>query len=117
MAITPTIEQQRFIDHYDRSILLQACVGTGKTFALAHRVAKAIKSGIPAERILCVTFTNRAAEEMRQRIHLYCPNDSHKVVTKTLFLFLISFLISWTMCLDTALRCSRDWHSSGFCDY
>lgn len=83
MTITPTIEQQRFIDYYDRSILLQACVGTGKTFALAHRVAKAIKGGVPAERILCVTFTNRAAQEMRQRIHLYCPNDSHKVVTKT----------------------------------
>ena len=81
--ITPTLEQQRFIDAYNRSILLQACVGTGKTFALAHRVARAIQGGITPERILCVTFTNRAAREMRERIGLYCPESSHKVVVRT----------------------------------
>ncbi|NLM38563.1 MAG: UvrD-helicase domain-containing protein [Firmicutes bacterium] len=81
--IRPTDAQRKFIECVDRSILLHACVGTGKTFALANRAAEAIRRGILAERILCVTFTNRAAEEMRQRIELYCPADSHKVVTRT----------------------------------
>lgn len=79
----PTPAQQQFIDCTDRSILLHACVGTGKTYALALRTVKAIERGINPERILCVTFTNRAAEEMRQRISLYCPEHSRKVVTRT----------------------------------
>lgn len=81
--IKPTEAQRKFIESVDTSILLHACVGTGKTFALANRAAEAIRRGVPAERILCVTFTNRAAEEMRQRVELYCPEDSHKVVTRT----------------------------------
>lgn len=79
----PTPAQQQFIDCTDRSILLHACVGTGKTYALALRTVKAIERGINPERILCVTFTNRAAEEMRQRISLYSPEHSRKVVTRT----------------------------------
>ncbi|MGI6038356.1 MAG: 3'-5' exonuclease [Limnochordia bacterium] len=82
-SIKPTLEQKRFIEAVEDSILLHACVGTGKTFALANRVAEAIRRGVPPERILCVTFTNRAAEEMRQRVAAYCPQDSHKVVTRT----------------------------------
>ena len=82
-TITPTPAQRDFIQAVDTSILLRACVGTGKTFALAKRAAEAIRRGVPPERILCVTFTNRAAEEMRQRIAEYCPQDSHKVVTRT----------------------------------
>lgn len=81
--LRPTIAQQEFVNCLDRSILLQASVGTGKTFALTHRVAKAIEVGIAPERILCVTFTNRAADEMRGRLELYCPEASHKVVTRT----------------------------------
>lgn len=78
----PTPAQAAFINCLDRHILLQASVGTGKTFALAHRVAKAVSSGVPPERVLCVTFTNRAAREMSERIQLYCPG-SERVVTKT----------------------------------
>jgi len=81
--VEPTERQQRFIDNWDKNILLQACVGTGKTFSLALRVSKAIENGIPPERILCVTFTNRAAEEMRERIKKYCPTKAHQVVIKT----------------------------------
>ena len=47
----PTPAQQQFIDCTDRSILLHACVGTGKTYALALRTVKAIERGINPERI------------------------------------------------------------------
>ena len=81
--IKPTPLQQKFIDNWDKSILLQACVGTGKTFSLALRVAMAINKGVPPEKILCVTFTNRAADEMRERIKKYCQGYAHRVVIKT----------------------------------
>ena len=43
--IRPTDAQRKFIECVDRSILLHACVGTGKTFALANRAAEAIRRG------------------------------------------------------------------------
>ena len=55
-------EQQKIIDHILGALLVLAPAGTGKTRVLTERVAKAIHNGIPAEKILCVTFTNRAAK-------------------------------------------------------
>ncbi len=48
-------------------MLIIAGAGTGKTTTLAHRVAHLVINGVPAERILLLTFTRRAAEEMTRR--------------------------------------------------
>ncbi len=45
-----------------------APVGTGKTLTLAERSVNAVVNGIPPDRILCLTFTNRATKEMSGRI-------------------------------------------------
>ena len=49
-------------------LLVIAGAGTGKTMTLAHRVAHLVMSGVAPERILLLTFTRRAAEEMTRRV-------------------------------------------------
>ena len=56
-------------------LLVMAPVGTGKTAILAHRTVNAIKGGIRPENILCLTFTNRAADQMKKRIQESLPED------------------------------------------
>ena len=49
-------------------LLVIAGAGTGKTMTLAHRVAHLLMSGVSAERVLLLTFTRRAAQEMTRRV-------------------------------------------------
>ena len=61
-------EQADAATHGDGPLLIVAGAGTGKTRTLVHRVAHLIGRGLPAERILLLTFTRRAAQEMLSRV-------------------------------------------------
>ncbi len=60
-------EQRRAVTHGDGPLLIVAGAGSGKTRTLAYRVAHLIAGGVPPGRILLLTFTRRAAEEMLKR--------------------------------------------------
>ena len=59
--------QREAVVTHDGPLLVIAGAGTGKTRTLVHRLAKMIEDGIPAESVLLLTFTRRAAQEMIAR--------------------------------------------------
>jgi DNA helicase-2/ATP-dependent DNA helicase PcrA len=60
-------QQLTAVTHGNGPLLIVAGAGTGKTRTLAYRVAHLVSEGVPPERILLLTFTRRAAEEMLKR--------------------------------------------------
>lgn len=66
MQLNP--EQEEVAEHVSGRILTLAGPGSGKTKTLTERTGRLIRKGIPAGNILCLTFTNKARDEMRERI-------------------------------------------------
>jgi DNA helicase II / ATP-dependent DNA helicase PcrA len=72
-------EQRAAVMHGDGPLLIVAGAGTGKTRTLVHRVSALIERGVRPERILLLTFTRRAAEEMLSRVERLVGQPGRRV--------------------------------------
>ncbi len=69
-------EQKEAVLHRDGPLLIIAGAGAGKTKTITHRILHLIKEGVDPASILAITFTNKAAKEMRERVEKLIEDDN-----------------------------------------
>ncbi|QTN28544.1 UvrD-helicase domain-containing protein [Rhodoferax sp. AJA081-3] len=80
-----TVERARFYAiacDPRRSVAVEACAGAGKTWMLVSRIVRALLEGSAPHEILAITFTKKAAGEMRQRLQEWLLHFSHQSDTE-----------------------------------
>jgi DNA helicase-2/ATP-dependent DNA helicase PcrA len=101
-------EQQQAVDHFGGPCIVTAVPGSGKTRTLTSRVVNLIKKGVGPSNILCLTFTNKAANEMRERVATEIGDLASSVWISTFHSFFLAILRRY--CKEVGL-------SSGFSVY
>jgi DNA helicase-2/ATP-dependent DNA helicase PcrA len=80
-------EQREAVLHKDGPLLIIAGAGTGKTKVITHRIAHLVQSGVKPSEILALTFTDKAASEMEERVDRLLPYGTFGVQISTFHAF------------------------------
>ena len=85
-------EQREAVNHLDGPLLIMAGAGSGKTRVLTCRIANLIAQGISPWNILAITFTNKAANEMKARAEKLIGAPAREAILSTFHSFCARFL-------------------------
>jgi len=69
VSLALNLEQQKAVTHSGSPLLIVAGPGSGKTRVIVERILYLVGKGLKPSEIICLTFSEKAAEEMKQRLH------------------------------------------------
>src|SRR4051812_38164413 len=85
--------QQAAVDHRQGPLLILAGAGSGKTRVLTQRIGALLREGVRPESILAVSFTNKAADELHERMLALCTKaQADALVLSTFHSFGVRFI-------------------------
>jgi DNA helicase-2/ATP-dependent DNA helicase PcrA len=84
-------KQREAAVHMNGPLLIVAGAGAGKTKTITHRIVNLIKEGVSPDKILAVTFTNKAGKEMRERVIAEIKRNSNGVQEQSSLPFVSTF--------------------------
>lgn len=84
--------QQRAVDYDKGALLILAGAGSGKTRVITERIARLVADGVKPWEILAITFTNKAATEMKERVSARIAETAQKVWISTFHSFCVRVL-------------------------
>ena len=85
-------EQIKAVKHINGPMLVLAGAGSGKTKVLTSRIAYLIENGVMVDNILAITFTNKAAKEMKERVIKLIGNEARSIQISTFHSFGVKIL-------------------------